>query len=461
MTTFRERIQEAFAEGVPISIDLGSRGRHEHRVSAAAAFPQMEEMRDRARTIRAEVVASLDEQLGRFADAAERAGSTVFFAADATEAREYIVELARTERVTRAVKVKSMVTEEIDLNAALESAGVEAIETDLGEFIVQLAGQPPAHFIAPAIHKDRYEIADLFVAELGVDYSDDPVELNNIARRHLRPRFLTAEMGISGVNFGVAADGSVALVTNEGNGRLCTTAPRIHVAVMGMERVVPTRADLAVMLEVLARSATGQSLSSYTNLVTGPRRSGEPDGPDQLHVVIVDNGRSATLGSSAAEILYCIRCGACLNTCPVYRHLGGHPYGSVYAGPIGKVVTPSLFGLEDWHDLPATSSLCGACEEVCPVRIDIPRLLVELRRQSVDRSTPAVRRSIRLYASLTTRPRLFRLLTRVAARLGRLWSRDGWLRRLPGVLGNWTQHRDLPAPAPETFSDWWRRNRGA
>ena len=461
MTTFRERIQEAFAEGVPIAIDSGARGRHEHRIAAATAFPQMEEMRDRARVIRANVIAHLDEYIAEFADAAERAGSTVFFAADAAEARQYIVALARREGVDRAVKVKSMVTEEIDLNEGLEAAGVEAVETDLGEFIVQLAGQKPAHFIAPAIHKDRYEIGELFVDKLGVAYTDDPVELNNIARSYLRPRFLSAEMGISGANFGVAADGSIALVTNEGNGRLCTTAPRIHVAVMGMERLVPTRADLAVMLEVLARSATGQGLSSYTNIVTGPRRSDEPDGPEQLHVVIVDNGRSATLGSAVAEILYCIRCGACLNVCPVYRHLGGHPYGSVYPGPIGKVITPSLYGLEHWHDLPATSSLCGACEEVCPVRIDIPSLLVELRRQSADRSSPSIQRGVRLYAALTTRPRLFRFVTRTAGWLARLWSRDGWMRRIPMLLRGWTRDRDLPAPAPETFNDWWRRHRGA
>ena len=460
MTTFRNRIQEAFAEGVPISIDSGARGRHQHRIAAAAAFPQMEEMRDRARSIRAEVIGNLDRHLATFADAAERAGSTVFFASDAADARKYIVDLAQKERVTRAVKVKSMVTEEVGINAGLEEVGIEAIETDLGEFIVQLAGQTPAHFIAPAIHKDRYEIGRLFVEELGVEYTDDPVELNNIARRHLRPLFLSAEMGISGANFGVAADGSIALVTNEGNGRLCTTVPRIHVVVMGMERLVPTRSDLAVMLEVLARSATGQGLSSYTNIVTGPRRRGEPDGPDQVHIVIVDNGRSATLGSAVAEILYCIRCGACLNVCPVYRHLGGHPYGSVYPGPIGKVITPSLYGLEEWHDLPATSSLCGACEEVCPVRIDIPSLLVELRRQSVDRSPTSIGLGLRLYATLTTRPRLFRFVTRVGARLGRTWSRDGWLRRVPLLLRGWTQDRDLPAPAPETFSDWWRRHRG-
>jgi len=456
MTSFRERIQDAFSEGVPIAIDRGARGHFEHRQEAAAAFPQMEEMRDRARQIRAEVIADLDVHLRQFADSVARNGGNVFFAADADEANEYIVNLARAEGVSRAVKVKSMVTEEIHLNSALEAAGVEAVETDLGEFIVQLAGETPSHIIAPVLHKDRYQIGRLFAEKLGVAYTDDPGELNDIARGFLRERFLTAGMGISGANFGVADDGSIALVTNEGNGRLCTTAPRIHVVVMGMERLVRNRADLAVMLEVLARSATGQGLSSYTNIVAGPRRPGEPDGPDQFHVVVVDNGRSATLGSTIAEILFCIRCGACLNACPVYRHIGGHAYGSVYSGPIGKVLTPSLFGLEEWHDLPATSSLCGACQEVCPVRIDIPKLLVELRSQSTHTMSPGIRGGLAAYAWASTRPRVFRVLTRLGAIVGKLWSRDGWMRRVP-VLQGWTKERELPAPASETFYDWWRK----
>ena len=456
MTTFRSRIQRSIADGVPIAIDRGARGHYNGRLRAAAAFPQMEEMRDRARQIRAEVISRLDEHLAQFADSIEVNGGMVFFAANADEANRYIVDLAQSEGVERVVKVKSMLTEEVQLNDALEAAGIEAIETDLGEFIVQLAGETPSHIIAPVLHKDRYDVATLFAAELGVDYNDDPSELNEVARTYLRERFLTADMGISGVNFGVAADGAIALVTNEGNGRLCTSMPRIHVAVMGMERLVRDRDDLVVMLEVLARSATGQGLSSYTNIVAGPRRPGEPDGPDQFHVVIVDNGRSATLGSRVAEILYCIRCGACLNACPVYRHIGGHAYGSVYPGPIGKVLTPSLFGLEEWHELPATSSLCGACQEVCPVRIDIPQLLVELRRESTTMAPPSIRRAIAMFAWLSTRPMAFRAVTRLVAMSGRLLGRNGWMPPLP-VMKNWTEARELPAPAPETFHDWWRK----
>ncbi len=456
MTTFRGRIQKALDEGVPVTIDRSARGRFNRRLQAVESFPQMDDMRDRARAIRVEVLSQLDEHLGTFADAVEARGGTVFFASDAAEANQYIVDLALSEGVSRAVKVKSMVTEEIRLNDALHEAGIEPVETDLGEFIVQLAGETPSHIISPVLHKDRHDIGELFRDQLDIEYTDDPSELNDVARVHLRERFLTAELGISGVNFGVAEDGSVALATNEGNGRMCTTAPRIHVAVMGMERMVRTRAELAVMLEVLGRSATGQSLSVYTNLTTGPRRSEEPDGPDQFHVVVLDNGRSATLGSPVAEILLCIRCGACLDACPVYRHVGGHAYGSVYPGPIGKVLTPSLFGLEEWHDLPGVSSLCGACTEACPVRIDIPELLVKLRRQTTQHTPRHIRIGLSAFAWVSPRPRMFRQVARTAALFGRLWGRDGWLRSIPWVLRGWTKDREMPAPAPQTFSDWWR-----
>jgi L-lactate dehydrogenase complex protein LldF len=458
--TFRDRIRNAFDEGVPIAIDRGARGKHNARIDASAAFPEMEEMRDRARLIRAETLSKLDHYLAQFADSVETRGGSVFFAADAAEANDYIVRLAEAEKVDRIVKVKSMVTEELHLNAALQEAGMDVVETDLGEFIVQLDGDTPSHIIAPVLHKTRQDVGETFAEHLGVEYTDDPTELNDVARAYLRERFLTAEMGISGANFAVAEDGAIALVTNEGNGRISTSSPRIHVAVLGMERLVRNRADLAVMFEVLARSATGQKLSVYSNLVSGPRHHDEPDGPDQFHVVIVDNGRSATLGSSVAEILLCIRCGACLNACPVYRHVGGHAYGSVYPGPIGKVVTPSLFGLEQWHDLPAASSLCGACEEVCPVRIQIPKLLVELRNQTTEHMSWGLRHGIIWYARISTRPTLFRFVTRMGGLVGRVLGRDGWLRRIPFVLKGWTEERELPAPAPETFNDWWRK-RGA
>jgi len=351
-----------------------------------------------------------------------------------------------------------MLTEEIHLNDALERHGLEVIETDLGELIVQLSGDKPSHIIAPVLHKTRFEVGELFRDQMDVPYTDDPEELNAIAREYLRHRFLTADMGISGVNVAVASTGSICLVTNEGNGRLSTTAPRIHVAVMGMERIVPSVGDLGVILEVLARSATGQKLSSYTNILTGPRRPGEPDGPDELHVVIVDNGRSDVLAGSTSEILACIRCGACLNACPVYKVVGGHAYGTTYQGPVGAALTPSLFDLEEWADLPYASTLCGACLEVCPVRIDIPRLLLEQRRRAVDAKVGPMwmKRPLQFYASIATHPRRFRRLLSVGNLFGRL-VRSGWITKLPWRGAAWTDTRDLKAPGRSFHARWRRR----
>ena len=330
----------------------------------------------------------------------------------------------------RAVKSKSMVSEEIHLNDGLEAAGVAVVETDLGELIVQLAHDHPSHIIAPIIHKSREDIAELFKSAAGATDDDvsDVAHMTAFARTRLRSEFINADMGISGANFGVAETGSICLVTNEGNGRLTTTVPRVHVALMGIERIVPTIADLGTMLRVLARSATGQPLSVYSNILSGPRRTtddetqSEPDGPDELHVVLVDNGRSELLGGELAEILYCIRCGACLNACPVYQSIGGHAYGSVYPGPVGAVLTPALQGLGAFGELPQASSLCGACREVCPVRIDIPRMLLALRRRSVQEiGAPAwIRYGMRAYAAAATRPALFRFAVR-ASRV-RSWS---------------------------------------
>jgi L-lactate dehydrogenase complex protein LldF len=330
------------------------------------------------------------------------------------------------------------------------------VETDLGEFIVQLADDRPSHLIAPVLHKTRYEIGELFRDELEVDYTDDPEQLNAIARRHLREIFLTADLGISGVNFGVAETGSVCTVTNEGNGRLTTTAPRTHVAMMGMERLVPDMGSLGVMLEVLARSGTGQALSVYTNVVTGPRRPGDPDGPEELHVVILDNGRSEVLGGIAAEILGCIRCGACLNICPVYREAGGHAYGSVYPGPVGAVVTPAMLGIH--QDLPYASTLCGACQEACPIRLDIPRMLLALRATSDERPFG---RGLAAYASAATHPRAWRAMLASGGLLGRIRAKEGWIESLPGPGKGWTEHRAMPAPQRPTFHAWWKKHRGA
>jgi L-lactate dehydrogenase complex protein LldF len=412
----------------------------------------MDEMRDRARQIRHHTIEHLGHYLDLFANRVESLGGRVHFASDANEALDIIATLVRATPGT-VIKSKSMLTEEIGLNHHLEQQGAVVIETDLGEFIAQLAGQAPSHLIAPVMHMDRFEVARLFADHLGVAYTDEPSELNAIAREHLRPIFLSSSVGISGVNFGVAETGSIVTVTNEGNGRLTTTAPDVHIAVMGVERLVPGQSELAVMLEVLARSATGQRLSVYTNVITGPRRPGEMDGPGHLHVVIVDNGRSALIGGDYQEALTCIRCGACLNVCPVYKQVGGHAYGSVYQGPIGAVLSPAMFGIDRYGDLPYASTLCGACLEVCPIRIDLPRMLLALRQQAAAAGhLPAgIGRGVAAYRWTASGRRRWGLFWRMA-RLGSApWARDGWLRSLPGPGRGWFQQRDLLRPARRPF----------
>jgi L-lactate dehydrogenase complex protein LldF len=354
-----------------------------------------------------------------------------------------------------------MVSEEIHLNHALEAIGCEVIESDLGEYIIQLASETPSHIITPVIHKTKEQVAEILHDKIGMPPTDDVAAMTAFVRTKMREIFLTADMGISGVNFGVAETGTIAIVTNEGNGRMTTTCPRIHVAVMGIERLVPTLDDLSVMLQVLARSATGQKLSVYTNLITGPRRSNEPDGPDELHVVLIDNGRSKVLGSEVAEILYCIRCGACLNACPVYREIGGHAYGSVYPGPIGSVVTPALYGVAAWSELPHASSLCGACREVCPVRIDLPGLLLKLRHQTDEAGkTPKyLQVGLRGFRLAGTHPKLFQFGVKLASFGSRLIASHGWIRWLPGPLAHWTQSRDFPVFAKESFSAQLKKRR--
>jgi len=442
-----------------------------NRTKAIAGLPNADAVRDYARQVRAHTLARLDHYLAQFAEAVETAGGQVHWAYDAAEARRIVIELAQSRGVKLAVKSKSMVGEELDLNHALEEAGIRPVETDLGEYIVQLAGERPSHVNTPAVHKTREQVGQLFHQKLGIPFTHEPAELTEAARAELRRTFLDADMGISGVNFGVAETGTLCLVTNEGNGRMATTLPRLHVALMGIERLVPTLDDLSVMLQLLGRSSTGQKLSVYTSLLTGPRRpstssgqAGEPDGPRELHVVLVDNGRSRILGSRLAEILYCIRCGTCLGACPVYREIGGHAYGSVYMGPIGSVLSPALYGIQTWPDLPHASSLCGACRDACPVRIDLPKLLLELRDESVRAGmSPAwLRWGMRAYRVAATSSARFRWASRLAAWGTRLLAQSGWIKRLPPPLAAWTDCRDFPAFAAKTFSQQWqeRKSRG-
>ena len=438
---------------------------YEHRLQAISEVPGWEQLRERAHAIKREVMEHLDFYLAQFADNVERHGGEVHWAATAEEARAIVRDIAKGAGAREVVKAKTMVSEEIELNAALEVAGIRAVETDLGEFIVQLAGERPGHIVAPAIHKTRQDVSSLFVTHIHSEPTENPERLTAIARRALREVFRKAGMGLSGANFAVAETGTVVLIENEGNIRLCTTAPRVHVALVGVEKVIPRLADLGVFLRLLGRSGTGQKLTSYTSLLTGPRRAGE-DGPEEMHVVLVDNGRIATLADEKMrEALYCIRCGACLNTCPVFRKIGGHAYGWVYSGPIGALITPQFTGIESARELPFASSLCAACREVCPVKINIPDLLLHLRSQAQEKAPAAKpkgalvreRTMMRLWAWVMKRPRIYSLGSRLA-RLGQLFlARQGWVRKFPVFpISRWTEGRDLPALAPKAFRDRWK-----
>jgi L-lactate dehydrogenase complex protein LldF len=427
------------------------------RREAFAGFPEGEALRDRARAIKEATLQRLDHYLEQLADNVERLGGRVHYAATAEEARDIVLRIGTDSGARMAVKTKSMATEEIELNEALEHAGITPVETDLGEYIIQLAHEKPSHIIAPAIHKTKGQVAELFARELKRQVAADPEVLTRIARAELREKFLRADLGITGANFLVADTGTVVLVTNEGNGRMVTSLPRVHVALVGVEKVVPTMTDLMVFLAILAKSATGQKLSVYTTLVRGPRRPDELEGPDELHLVLLDNGRIRQLAGPLRESLYCLRCGACLNVCPVYRQIGGHAYGHTYPGPIGILATAMLHGERSVRELAHASSLCGACAEACPVRIDIPRMLIELRQRGVEarHGSAAERFVFRRVAWLLRRPRLYRLAAPVARLLQRPFLRAGVIRTLPLFFGQWTRGRDLPPVAPRTFTERW------
>ncbi|MDW8241380.1 MAG: LutB/LldF family L-lactate oxidation iron-sulfur protein [Acidobacteriota bacterium] len=434
------------------------------RQMAAAHTPDWERLREQAEQIKKQTIEQLDVYLEQFAERVVALGGHVYWARDAEAACRYVVHLAKQRGVTLAVKGKSMMAEEIELNEALERAGVTPVETDLGEYIIQLAHEPPSHIIAPAIHKSKQQVAELFTEKLHIPLTDDIEELTRTARRTLREKFYQAGMGISGVNFAVAETGTIVLVENEGNIRLSTSLPRVHVAIMGLEKVIPRFADLAVFMRLLPRSATGQKMSAYVSFITGPRRPHEPDGPDELHVVIVDNGRSAMLRDpELRRALYCIHCGACLNVCPVYRKVGGHAYGWVYSGPIGAIVTPQLLSLRRASELPFASSLCGACRDACPVRIDFPKLLLALRHQVKENPTAqqirppwSERTAMAVWAFAMRSERRYRLATILARWIQKFFVADGTIQRAPLYpFSQWTKHRDLPPLASHSFRERW------
>lgn len=451
----RAAVQDAFLQ---VALDRATTRLKTARATAFASLADAEAVRDRAKAIKEETIARLDHYLARLAESVERAGGTVHWAADGDEARAIVLRLAREKGVRSIVKSKSMASEEIHLNAALEAAGFRVVETDLGEYIVQVAGETPSHIIAPAIHKTKEQIADLFSGVAGRPLPPEPDRLTAWARARLREEFLQADMGISGVNFGVADTGTIVVVTNEGNGRLVTTLPRIHVALMGMEKVIPAMADLPVFLEVLARSATGQKMSVYTTLLRGPRRAGEPDGPEEFHLVIMDNGRRKALGGPLEESLQCLRCGSCLNVCPVYGEAGGHAYGSVYPGPIGVIVSHYLGGPGHTQNLAAASSLCAACLDACPVRIDIPRMLLDLREEAQKRDQVpwSEKMAFRMMSRVMASPTLYRMAVAAARRFLVPFTRRGRVESLPGRLAGWTRFRTLPPIAAKTFRDRWK-----
>jgi L-lactate dehydrogenase complex protein LldF len=458
-TSFKKRVAGAVTdERLHAALRKATERFGANRVRMLDTLPDPDAARDRARAIRRHTIANLDRYLEQFAASVERAGGKIHWAADAAEANRIVVQLAKERGVQMLVKGKSMVSEETHLNDALEAAGISPIETDLAEYVLQLGGEAPSHIVVPIVHMVRQDISRMFHEKLGTEETDDVLTLARIAREQLRPKYIQAGMGVSGVNFGVAETGTINLVTNEGNGRLTTSLPRYHVAMMGIERLVPTVEDLGLMLQLLGRSATGQKISVYSNMITGPRRPGDADGPEELHIVLVDNGRTRILASEYAEMLTCIRCGACLNSCPVYGLIGGHAYDAVYPGPMGSVLSPLFGGFDRYADLPHATSLCGACREVCPVRIDLPGLMLRLRRDTVreGRQPRWLKLGLFGYTLAAKSPTLFRLGARMAALGSGILSRNGWISKLPPPLNAWTGTRDFPRFAGKSFQSRWK-----
>jgi len=430
-----------------------------------------QEWREQAHQIKKHTLENLDYYLEQLEENVAVRGGKVIYARDGGEVAEFIVSLAKEKGCRRVVKSKSMTTEEIDLNESLEDAGLETVETDLGEYIIQLAHERPSHIVAPALHKTRYQVGDLFTEKLGVEREEVPEKQTLIARRVLREKFLAADIGITGANYVIADSGAIAIVENEGNARLCSSAPKIQVGIAGIEKLIPRAQDLATFLKLLGRSGTGQPLTVYTSFLSGPRREGEVDGPEEFYLVLLDNGRTRLLEDSAKrQSLYCIRCGACLNTCPVFRKVGGHNYPWIYSGPIGAVITPQYKGISEDPWLPFASSLCGACKDVCPVKIDLPQILLDLRAEAVKAKIRAgeaklERLAFRLWAWVMRNPRLYEAMSLFSSAIttdeGGSSQNSVPLVFNTGPLKEWLSQRDLPAPPPKTFRQLWKGRSGA
>ncbi len=464
--SFKENARKALADPLVarsrVHIKAGFIGK---RRKAADRLPEFESLRDAARDIKDHTLAHLDLYLERYEAAVLAAGGHVHWCPTAEDARQAVLEICRSVGARTVTKGKSMISEEIRLNEFLEREGIVPVETDLGEYIIQLRHEPPSHIIAPAVHLTRTEIGAAFRAhhdQLPAErHLSEPVDFVNEARGILRQTYVDADVGVTGANFLVAETGSSIIVTNEGNGDLTQCLPKVHIVIASLEKVVPTLEDVNVILRVLARSATGQECSTYTTFSTGPRRPEDPDGPEQYHVILLDNGRSNMLGGEFQDALRCIRCGACMNHCPVYHAVGGHAYGWVYPGPIGAVLTPAFLGIEQAAHLPNASTFCGRCEAVCPMRIPLPKMMRHWREREFERHlTPrATRWGLGLWAYFARRPRLYRAATALAAlALRAMAGRRGRFRRLPLAAG-WTDHRDFPAPEGRTFQQIWADRR--
>lgn len=455
---------QSLSPAIPDAIQQATGQFFEKRNARVAELPQWESLRDAGHRLRLHTLEHLDAYLEQAAKSLAAAGAQVHWASDSTEANAIVLDIARQHHVKTIAKVKSMATEEIALNNALQAAGFQITETDLGEFIIQLAGLGPSHIVVPAVHLTKEEIAQLFEEKLGVEAPPDPEQLTAIARARLREVFLTADMGISGANFLVAETGTLVMVTNEGNGRMCTTLPDLHVAVVAIDKIVPDWESLATLLKLLARSATGQKLSTYTGFITGPRKAEGEHGPRELHVVLLDNGRSRILADPLTRAtLKCIRCGSCLNVCPVYKQVGGYAYGWFISGPIGAVLTPQLLGTSIAAELPYASTLCGACAEVCPVKVPLLDLLRHLRRRvaegdatSLAAISPVLKVAARGSAIALGTPWLYRLGTRLMPLLQTPLRRGNWIPALPAPLNRWTTVRPF-MPFRARFRRWWKR----
>lgn len=461
---FKSRMDEGLHDGFMRGAVRGAQERLQHnRGKAVEQLGNWEDWRTLGEEIRQNVLANLDYYLYQLSENVAKRGGHVFFAETAEEAREYIKNVVVKKNAKKVVKSKSMVTEEISLNECLEEAGCDVVETDLGEYILQIDDHdPPSHIVAPALHKNKEQIRDVFTEKIGYTKTEKPEELAAHARAMLRKEFLSADVGITGCNFAIAESGSISLVTNEGNARMVTTLPKTQITVMGMERIVPTYEEMEVLVSLLTRSAVGQRLTSYVTSLTGPRVEGEVDGPEEFHLVIVDNGRAKILGTEFQPVLQCIRCAACINVCPVYRHIGGHSYGSIYPGPIGAVLSPLLGGYDEYKELPYASSLCGACTDACPVKIPLHELLHKHRQVIVEREGKAPvseKLMMKAFGMGAASSGLYGVGSKIASKAVKPFVKDNKITKGPGPLKAWTEIRDFPAPNKERFRDWFHNRK--